>query len=87
MMVRVALNAMSLCVTEIGSVWWEGMTESPPQRLISWLRTEWSPGCGHPAAHPNSRFTVSAAQCPVIDPKVMSSHWCFFNEFQPLLML
>lgn len=49
-----------------GDVWWEGMGLEPPTNLTSWLGTPWD-GTS-PAAHPNSRFTVSATQCPIFDP-------------------
>jgi phosphoenolpyruvate carboxykinase (GTP) len=48
-------------------VWWEGLTKEPPSRLTDWTGREWTPDSGRPAAHPNARFTVSAAQCPSID--------------------
>lgn len=56
-------------LTPDNDVWWEGMTKDTPNRLLSWLRTEWTPGRGEEAANANARFTVPAEQCPVIDPK------------------
>jgi phosphoenolpyruvate carboxykinase (GTP) len=44
------------------------MTATPPEQLIDWQGKPWTPGCGRPAAHPNSRFTVAATQIPSLDP-------------------
>lgn len=56
-------------LTADGDVWWEGLTDQPPAGLTDWTGASWDPNSGKPAAHPNARFTVPAAQCPSIAPE------------------
>jgi len=59
----------NVALTEDGDVWWEGIDGEPPSGLIDWKGNPWHPGMDGTAAHPNARFTVPAAQCPVIAPE------------------
>jgi phosphoenolpyruvate carboxykinase (GTP) len=59
----------NVAITDDGDVWWEGMTKEPPKNLTDWRGQKWDAASGKPAAHPNSRFTVSATNNPVIDPQ------------------
>ena len=47
-----------------GTVWWEGHDDPPPNNAHDWRGKPWDARSGHPAAHPNARFTVSIKQCP-----------------------
>jgi phosphoenolpyruvate carboxykinase (GTP) len=55
--------------TADGDVWWEGMSDEPPQGLTDWRGEPWTPQKGTPAAHPNARFTVRADQNPACAPE------------------
>ena len=58
-----------------GTVWWEGLTKEPPEGLIDWTGKPWDPAKYNKAdkttaaAHPNSRFTTMAKNCPCISDK------------------
>jgi phosphoenolpyruvate carboxykinase (GTP) len=66
-MVRANTIFTNVALTPAAEPWWEGLTAQPPAGLIDWQGRPWQPASG-PAAHPNSRFTVLAQQCPSIAP-------------------
>jgi phosphoenolpyruvate carboxykinase (GTP) len=57
----------NVAVTRDGVPWWEGKDPDPPADLLDWRGQPWD-GNGK-AAHPNSRFTVAARQCPSMSPR------------------
>ena len=52
-----------------GTVWWEGLDKNPPHGALNWKGEPWDPESGEPGAHPNSRFTAPAKNCPCISPE------------------
>lgn len=57
------------------TVWWEGLDSNPPKNAIDWKGNPWDyrkydkhdkSTCG---AHPNSRFTAKATNCPCLSPE------------------
>lgn len=56
----------NVALTDDLDVWWEDIDGPIPNHLIDWKQQDWTPDLKTPAAHPNSRFTVSIKQCPVL---------------------
>ena len=60
-------------LTEDLDVWWEGKDGEPPAHLTDWKGEAWTPDCGRPAAHPNSRFTAPMQNNPALAEEVDSA--------------
>ena len=48
------------------TVWWESLDNNPPKNALNWKGEKWDPDSGEKGAHPNSRFTAPAKNCPCI---------------------
>ncbi len=59
----------NVVLTEDGDVWWEGLDKNPPKNALNWKGEPWDPADGSKGAHPNSRFTAPAKNCPCISPE------------------
>ena len=63
---NVALNL------DTNTVWWEGLDKNPPENALEWKGNPWNPSMfvkgdkSTCAAHPNSRFTAPAVNCPCL---------------------
>ncbi len=56
----------NVVLTEDGNVWWEKLDKNPPKNALNWKGEPWDPADGTNGAHPNSRFTAPAENCPCI---------------------
>ena len=59
----------NVVMTKEGGVWWEGLDKNPPTGVENWKGEPWDPSDGSKGAHPNSRFTAPAINCPCISPE------------------
>jgi phosphoenolpyruvate carboxykinase (GTP) len=59
----------NVALRDDGTVWWEGHDDPVPANAEDWRGKPWDPEGGHPAAHPNARFTVSIKQSPTYSPE------------------
>jgi len=71
MMATIGRNSLftNVALTPRGTPYWEGMDGAPPPEALDWQGKPWTPASGTKAAHPNSRFTTPAHQCPSISPE------------------
>lgn len=52
------------------TVWWEGLDSNAPENAIDWLGNQWNGKTAETkGAHPNSRFTAPASNCPCLSPE------------------
>ena len=55
------------------TVWWEGLDKNPPENATEWkgekVNGKEYTAAGNKLAHPNSRFTAPAINCPCISPE------------------
>ena len=51
------------------TVWWEGLDKNPPKNALNWKGEKWDATDGSKGAHPNSRFTAMASNCPCLSDK------------------
>ena len=61
--------------TDTNTVWWEGLDNNPPVHAINWKGQPWdyhtydkADKVNTSGAHPNSRFTAKATNCPCLSP-------------------
>ncbi len=54
---------------DTNTVWWEGLDKNPPKNAKNWKGEDWDCTKGEKGAHPNSRFTAPAENCPCISPE------------------
>ena len=69
----------NVALTENKEVWWEGMGVPAPEKALDWRGNPWTPDMDAKAAHPNSRFTAPAKQCPCISDKFEDQTVCPFR--------
>ncbi len=60
----------NVALTPTNEPWWEGMDGDPPETATDWQGKPWKRGSTDKAAHPNSRFTVPAKNCPSVTPEI-----------------
>lgn len=52
------------------TVWWEGLNDNPPENALDWKGNPWNgKTSSEKGAHPNSRFTAPAKNCPFLSPE------------------